>query len=283
MILILDRLSFTTAANTPNQRAVAGALDSSPPPTRCSGRAEPDRLGRPASLTRCGEIHATVAGTLADDSRYVREAILGRLMQANYANAGNAQVVSRCGPQSPDRLSAMALGYDDKSLGAPAPSPLAFWTRAYGAWGDFDGDGNAATADRNLGGFVSGMDASIGGSWRVGLATGASFASVDVDARYSSAEVDSFNLGGYAGGMVGPFALRGGGAWAWNDIDTNRAVIFPGFFERQASYDAATGQLFGEIAYPTTMWGLALEPFGGIATSQSIPTASRSMAAHLHP
>jgi len=78
--------------------------------------------------------------------------------------------------------------------------------------------------------------------------------------------VDSFTLGGYTGGMAGAFALRGGGAWAWNDIDTSRAVIFPGFYERQkASYNADTGQIFGEIAYPMTAWGVALEPFAGLA------------------
>ncbi|HCL62749.1 MAG TPA: hypothetical protein DIC31_09830 [Rhizobiales bacterium] len=54
--------------------------------------------------------------------------------------------------------------------------------------------------------------------------------------------------------------------WAWNDIDTSRAVIFPGFFEREkASYNADTGQLFGEVAYPTSMGDMALEPFAGIA------------------
>jgi outer membrane autotransporter protein len=43
-------------------------------------------------------------------------------------------------------------------------------------------------------------------------------------------------------------------------------VIFPGFFERQkASYDADTGQIFGEIAYPTSVGAIALEPFAGIA------------------
>ena len=110
------------------------------------------------------------------------------------------------------------------------------------------------------------MDTELSGSWRVGLATGASFSNVDVDARYSSADVESYHLGGYLGGMAGAFALRGGGMWAWNDIDTSRAVVFPGFFERQkANYDADTGQLFGEVAYPTQMWGMALEPFGGLA------------------
>jgi len=34
------------------------------------------------------------------------------------------------------------------------------------------------------------------------------------------------------------------GKRAWSDIDTSRAVIFPGFFEQQnASYDADTGQV----------------------------------------
>ena len=40
----------------------------------------------------------------------------------------------------------------------------------------------------------------------------------------------------------------------------------PGFFEREkASYDADTGQIFGEVAYPTAMGGIALEPFAGLA------------------
>ncbi len=43
--------------------------------------------------------------------------------------------------------------------------------------------------------------------WRVGLATGASFSNVDVDARYSSADVESYTLGGYAGGMAGSVCL----------------------------------------------------------------------------
>jgi len=219
--------------------------------------------------TLSGEIHATIAGVLADDNRYVREAILTRLIQASHSDGA----LSAGGPlvASPQLASldgqAMALGFDGKSLtDAPMRQPLTFWTGAYGAWGTYDGDGNAATARRDLGGFMSGMDADIGGSWRAGVATGASFSNVDVDARLSSADVESYYLGAYTGGMVGRFVLRGGGTWAWSDIETSRAAVFPGFFERQkASYDADTGQIFGEIAYPTQMGRIALEPFGGIA------------------
>ena len=120
-------------------------------------------------------------------------------------------------------------------------------------------------ADRNLGGFVSGMDAQVGGSWRVGIVTGSSFSNVGVDARYSSAQVKTYDLGGYARrhgrpGRASEAAACGPGATS----TPRRAVVFPGFYERQkASYDADTGQLFGEVAYPTEMFGMALEPFGG--------------------
>jgi outer membrane autotransporter protein len=89
---------------------------------------------------------------------------------------------------------------------------------------------------------------------------------VSVDKRYSGANTQTYHLGGYVGGDVGGFALRGGGLWAWTDIETSRAVAFPNFYERQkADYDADTGQLFGEIAYPTQMGGVELEPFAGLA------------------
>ena len=43
-------------------------------------------------------------------------------------------------------------------------------------------------------------------------------------------------------------------------------MIFPGFFEREeTNYDADTGQIFGERAYPIAMGRTALEPFAGLA------------------
>ena len=164
----------------------------------------------------------------------------------------------------------MTVGYDDKYLAPAQASPgLAFWTNAFGAWGEFDGNRNAATATRDLGGFVSGLDARVSGTWRLGMAAGYSQSNISVDARNSAADVESFHLAGYAGGHLGPLALRSGGAWAWNTIDTSRAVIFPGFFEREkASYDADTGQVFGEVAYPTAMGSITLEPFAGLAYVQ---------------
>lgn len=263
VVLTLERndVDPCDVANTQNQKGTCGAIDPDDP-LFVAVLNQTVAGARQAFNALSGEIHGTVAGTLADDSRYPREAVLSRLMQASHSG----EALGASGPQ-------VAALYDGKSLrdeslvDVPlARAPLAFWTSGFGAWGNYNGDGNAASADRDLGGFISGMDADVGGSWRAGLATGASFSSVDVDARTSSADVETYYLGGYLGGMVGSFALRGGGLWAWNSIDTSRAVVFPGFFERQsASYDADTGQIFGEVAYPTQMGSIALEPFAGLA------------------
>ncbi|MEM7400186.1 MAG: autotransporter domain-containing protein, partial [Pseudomonadota bacterium] len=283
VVLTLESVPLTTAVTggtgsipsgpgTKNQLAVAGALDQFPTDNALFGaifRLPSFAEARAAFDALSGEVHASVAGTLADDSRYAREAVMGRMMQAGHKGGA----LGKDGPQVAHQYDdqAMRLGsaefYDGKSLvEVPQVSPLVFWTQAYGAWGTFDGNGNAATADRDLGGFISGMDARLAGTWRVGLATGASFSDVSVDERYSGANTSTYHLGGYGSGEVSGLALRAGGLWAWSEIETSRSVAFTGFFERQkADYDADTGQLFGEIAYPTQAMGIELEPFGGFA------------------
>jgi outer membrane autotransporter protein len=233
-------LSFCSVAVTRNQCNVGQALDQFPAnnPLFLAVLTQTEDGARQAFDALSGEVHATVSGVLADESRYVREAVLGRLMQASYtASSGQVASLGAGGPQVASLDSqAMGLGQDDKSLAPAQASPdLAFWTRVYGAWGDFDGNNNAASADRDLGGFVSGMDARVSGTWRLGLAAGYSESDISVDARRSSADVESFHLAGYAGGAIGSLALRTGGAWARNDIDTSRAVIF-----RRSSPSAAS-------------------------------------------
>jgi outer membrane autotransporter protein len=270
VLTLLRTVTFRDVARTRNEKAVAGALDKFPTdnPLFLSVLTQTAEGARQAFNALSGEVHATVAGTLVDDSRYAREAVLGRMIEASHTNGA----LGANGPRVASYDSqAMMLGGEDAYHGrsrveVPQSQPLAFWTEGYGAFGWFGGDGNAAKADRNLGGFISGMDAHVGGSWRVGLATGASFSDVSVDKRYSGANTKTYHLGGYVGGDVGGVALRGGGLWAWTDIETSRAVVFPNFYERQkADYDADTGQLFGEIAYPTQMGGVELEPFAGLA------------------
>ncbi len=277
VFLSLERngVTFASLGTTPNQRAVGGALDKFP----TSNALLLDVLDQTASGARqafdalSGELHATVSGVLVQDSRFVRDAILGRLVQASYAGGPDQNVaLATGGPTSiaaRDMNGRMALGFGtDADNGAFLPYPghgLTFWTRGFGSWGTIDGDGNAAGARRDLGGSISGVDAGLGDGWRAGLATGYTHSDIAVDARDSSAQIDSCILAGYAGGTYGPFALRPGAAWTWHSVDSSRAVMFPGFSESErTNYNGDTGQIFGEIAYPILTHGSAFEPFAGL-------------------
>lgn len=276
--------ALANVAETPNQTAVAGALSGLPPTSPLIDVI----LGQSADGARqafdalSGEVHATLGSTLARDSRFTRNAIFSRLQQAFHAggSAGKASGSTQTASLGNTGTTSVAGGFNAPMMGLgmgssrdagaygapPAASPLVFWTQAFGSWGDADGNGNAATAKRNVGGFLSGVDAGLGYGWRLGAALGYSRANVSVSQRISSAEIDSYHLAIYTGGSVGAFALRGGASWSWNDIDTERTVVFPGFLDRvEANYDGDTGQVFGEIALPLGAGAFAYEPFAGLA------------------
>jgi len=76
------------------------------------------------------------------------------------------------------------------------------------------------------------------------------------------ADVDSYHVGLYGGGMLGAVALRGGLAVARQDVAAQRFVAFARFADGLASrYRAMTSQMFGEAA-----WRIgAVEPFVTLA------------------
>jgi outer membrane autotransporter protein len=270
--LTLTGLSFTTAAATPNQGSVAGALDRLPSASPIF--AAIFNLGsfaqaRQAFDALSGEIHASLQTTLIDDSRYPRQAMLGRMRQAAYADqAGDLAALAFGGPEP----AGAGFAYQDphpwpiKAPAPPSPGPdVAYWAQAFGAWGHIDGDGNAAREQRNLAGFMTGVDARIGPLTRVGLAAGYTHSSVNVDARASSAGIDTAQLGAYALTSLGGFNLRTGAAYGFHTIDTNRTIAFPGFLDAAAArYDGGTAQLFGEVGYGLMMGPVALEPVAGL-------------------
>jgi outer membrane autotransporter protein len=283
LTLIRNDLTFASVARTPNQRAVAVALDRSAP-------LQP-LVQAVANLTSAGalqafdalsgEVHGSVQATVIDDSRYVRQAVLGRLRQAPYAGeTGAMAALATGGPMlayadpAADRASAYADGYSpaypiNAPLAAPVHSPdFTFWAQGVGAWGKINGDGNAADVARNLGGFFTGFDRRFG-EWRAGFAGGYTNSSASVSARASSANIDTAYLAAYGGASFGPLNFRSGAVFAWHTIATSRSVVFPGFSEQaSARYSAAEGQGFGELGYGMTFGAIAVEPFAGLAWVQ---------------
>jgi len=280
LTLIRNDITFASVAQTPNQRAVAAALDSSPPlKPLVQAVANLTLAGTLQAFDALsGEVHGSVQTTMIDNSRYIRQAVLGRLRQASYAGvAGAFAALGSGGPilayadPAGDSTSASRDGDRpnqaiNQLFGAPQQSPdLTFWAQGVGAWGRINSDGNAADVTRNLGGVFTGFDGRFG-EWRAGLAGGYTNASTTVSARASSANIDSAYFAGYGGTSFGPLNFRSGAALAWHTIGTSRSIAFPGFSEQaSARYSAVEGQVFGEIGYGMSFGNNAIEPFAGLA------------------
>jgi subtilase-type serine protease len=217
-----------------------------------------------------GEVHASTAGVLVDESRYMRSAVLGALRQASYGGDSRMASLAFGGPQAfanGEELSALAYSKPaivKAPMVALAPtSDLVFWAQGFGAWGRFDGDGNAASVWRDLAGFITGFDTRVGASGRAGIAAGYTGSRNNLDGR-GSASVETAHVAGYGGWSFGALNLRAGGAYAFHAIDTGRTIAFPSFFDRAtARYDGGTGQIFGELGYGFAVGNVAVEPFAG--------------------
>ena len=177
-----------------------------------------------------GEIHPSARMAMLEDSRFVRNAAWDRLRGASS---------------------------DDKG---------GLWGQGFGSWSHTGSDGNAARLDRSAGGLVMGADGALGDTLRVGALWGYSRTNVDVDARSSSGQIDSYHLGAYAGGQWGAAAIRTGIAYSWHDVHTTRSIAFPGVSDTaRASYNGGTFQAFGELGYGFDLGRTRVEPFANIA------------------
>jgi outer membrane autotransporter protein len=277
LTLVRNDITFASVAQTPNQRAVAAALDQSAPlKPLVQAVANLTVAGaRQAFDALSGEVHGSAQTTMIDDSRYMRQAVLGRLRQVPYAGADGAMAALGSGGPilayaDPGAAGSLADRDGQRAInqmfGAPAQSSdLTFWAQGVGAWGRVNSDGNAADLNRNLGGVFTGFDARFG-EWRAGLAGGYTNASANVSARASSANIDSAYFAGYGGASFGALNFRSGAALAWHTIGTSRSIIFPGFSEQaSARYSAVSGQVFGEVGYGMSFGNMAVEPFAGLA------------------
>jgi outer membrane autotransporter protein len=277
LTLTRNASAFASIAQTPNQRAVAGALDHSAFGSALVqavvGLSTPQALQAFDALS--GEIHASERALLFEDSGYLRQAVLGRLRSASYLGGGTDMAALAFGGPMLAYAAAPLPVKAPKKLPSPAEGrDVTFWAQGFGASGAIDGDGNATEAKRRLTGVFTGVDAKAGTAARAGLVAGYSHSDVHVDARASSAEIDSVHVGAYAGASVGAWNLRSGAAVTWHDIATARSIAFPGFADQAgASYNGSTTQVFGEIGYGASYGRFAVEPFANVAFVHLATTA----------
>lgn len=249
---------FQTVAQTDNQYNTAGALGSlaqSGPSLALYNRIASLSAdnARVAFNQLSGEVHASSKTALINDSHQLRNAINDRIRAA----FGDVAAVD---------VPVMGYGPDAKALATADVPVMAAWGQAFGVWSETKSNGNASKLDQSTGGFVTGFDAALAESWRLGVMAGYSRSSFDMDGRGSSGDSDNYHVGIYGGGHWGAMSLRSGLGYSWHSIETSRTAAFSGFEEHlSADYDAATFQAFGELGYRIDTKSVAFEPFANLA------------------
>ncbi|SNY19037.1 subtilase-type serine protease [Pseudomonas sp. LAMO17WK12:I6] len=225
--------SFASVGQTPNQRAVAAAVEG-----LGAGNSVYESLLLSASAASAqqafqqlsGEIYPALGSMLINDSRQLRDAVGERLHDANATQSNG-------------------------------------WIKALGAWGSTDSGNDTSRYSTSIGGLLAGVDGALDEQTRIGLVTGYSDSSLNMGSdTHSSAKVDSYHLGAYAGHDIGAWRLSTGAAYSWHRADVKRDLQYGDVSAKQkAKVDAATTQVFGEAAYRLNLQPLALEPFANLA------------------
>lgn len=261
---------FTAVAHTPNQYAVAAALDT----LDQSGNSLAlynsllllsEEEARQAYGQLSGEVYASQHSALINNAVTVNTAINNRI-RAVFDSVGVSSVPVLGYAEEPNSKKNTTDGpfasYEKNDQSGFAPDRFTAWASGFGSWGRMDGlDGSAGT-DTATGGFLLGVDGPIGDSWRVGLFGGYSRSSFDTSA--SDGNSDNYHLGTYAGSQWGALSLRSGLSYTWYDVDTTRAVSF--LKETlEGQYRAGSLNAFSELGYRFDLGGSEFEPFAGLA------------------
>ncbi|WP_454783745.1 autotransporter domain-containing protein [Legionella sp. WA2024007413] len=250
LVVLRSAILFADLASTPNEIATANAVES-----LGAGNQVYDAMAnllnaqqvQRALNSLSGEIYASALGAFIEESRYLRSAVLNHLQQV-FADRGSVFV---------DKFGKHIIDPQDG---------WSFWSDGYGSWGDLEGNGNAATLNRSTGGVFLGTDGMFGEAFRLGIVGGYSHSNFNVNTRSSSAVSENYYLGAYGGARFNSWGIRVGGAYAWDNVDINRDVIFPGFSNHlMSNFHAHTGQIFAETGYSMNVKRVELEPFVGIA------------------
>lgn len=239
---------LASVAQTANQAAVAGALDTVPATgPLVDAIVSLNAATAPAAFTALsGEIYASAQSVMLTQSAYVRDALDARLRQA----AGTP--------------GAVATGPATASL--PPGLSATVWSEAYGGWGYGSGGTGVADVSTSIGGVFMGVDAPVGDSGRLGLAGGYGQSRFSAGALAASGSSDTYTLALYGSRAFGPLALRFGAGATWQDVSVSRTVAFQGFTNGLSSaYSGVTGQAFAEAGYSLPLAWAQLEPFANLA------------------
>jgi outer membrane autotransporter protein len=244
-LTVVQTGSLATAAETPNQQAVAQALDSqsqTAPTNPMVGAVlnSPDAPSARAAFDQlAGQSQASAQAALLGNGLYMREVAFDRLRDVI------------CVPGTTQQSRCQAHG-------------LSIWEQGFGGWGGIAGNANASGLNHSSAGFLVGADVPAE-DWRLGFFGGYSHGDFHLTASGAAGGSDDYHLGAYGGTLLGDVALRLGGSYSWSGVTSDRAVLIGNFRDAlRATYNGGTTQVFGELGYGMAMDGMMFEPFANL-------------------
>ncbi|MDR0781581.1 MAG: autotransporter domain-containing protein [Pseudomonadales bacterium] len=217
-------------SGTANQQAVGAAVA-----TLDSGNVLRDAVAqmnadtaRAAFDQLSGELHASTATALLEDSRFVREAALDRMRGA-------------------------------------ASDGTEVWSRFVSNKGKTDGDANATLLNHDTRGVFVGADGQPTSTLRAGVLAG--YSRTTFDGLRGDGNSSNVHFGAHLSGQWDNLALRLGVTYSKHYIDSTRAVSFATVSNALHGGDngANTTQLFGEVGYRIPAEMFTWEPFANLA------------------
>ena len=226
--------SFASVGANRNQRSVAAAaeqLGAGNPVYESILRSDSVAAAQQGFQQLSGEIYPAIDTMLINDSRQLRDAVGERLRHTPVTGESNV------------------------------------WVKALGSWGKTDSRSDTAGYTTSLGGMLAGVDGALDEQTRAGLVAGYSDSSLNMGSgTHSSASIDSYHLGAYAGHELGNWRLSVGGAYSWHRGDVKRDLQYGEVSGKQKTkLDARSAQVFTEAAYRLNLPSVALEPFANLA------------------
>lgn len=234
VIMNLERndIRFTDIAATPNQLAVAGAIEDITAISDLSdlvmGLSDVD--ARLAFTQMSGELHASGRTAMMLDAASLRQSVIGSVA----ANDGAGQ-------------------------------PYGVWGRALASSATLDGGGQNAKLKSNATGFVSGIDKAFGNAMRAGVMVG--FEQAEMKSKgLGEIDRDSQHLGVYGRGDWGQFNVQTGAIASWHSLSSKRDLVFGAESQNlKGDYDATSAQAYVEAAYSVPMAWVTVSPYASLA------------------
>jgi fibronectin-binding autotransporter adhesin len=273
--------NFAATAVTPNETAVATALDDINPTATGDMETVINELNtlsasqqRSAYNRLSGASHTALAATsLSIMNQYVRtitqqvnlyrQGTPGGGQGTGLAMTSGVLLAAADSPMvSDDRPLFLAMGND----GNPgAKDKWGIWARAYGVPGYRDGDDPASQYDYAISGFSFGGDIRISEKFFIGISGGYSDTDIDFDSLNDTGDVSSYQGGLYGSYTNGPWYVDGLFSYAKNEYDTSREVLV-GSINRSANadYDGDEYAFYAEGGYGFKYPRIDFQPLIGL-------------------